>query len=620
MILKLQQGGVAAPPLVSYQPVMLSNNYQETTGTTDTKTSKEAEDLTDKDLLQMLEKLNGLPSDMAVLTSTLQNFYIDQQYNPFPNTANIASRYLQALFQMKTANFNKKEYDDAFDTVNKNGGIGEIAINDRGLILCSNKKGDFRLLSPEQLRFSSDYHALTNSDLLNLRAYSPQLANNNEILKVIKNGIGIGTVTKMIQDNISNLGSTTESSEGYAKIKSQQLITGLQDFINAQEQSGNYDSTVDNLYKSKLLTKSQAIQSQEALTYIYRTLPENAKTLLKTKTQNGTDKEAIELVSTLINSKLDYSREFSLDLDQKVDDSTNKNEKDPNNKIEADLVMQIQAGQGGHDTVQTIDNKTGIGMTITGTAYEQVKDTSGNHIGKTSIENLINNSGLRSIINADNGIYFGDQKIDLNYLSSISYDGKGLLRTNLPIRPDGSPNFDLLDEYSKAQAEFLLSSQTQEDRIKIFGNTEKYPNLTSLVTSDGDFDKSKFAPFIVVSGITTDGLIDIDKKNNTFITEVKQTPELVQELKSSLAVGSGKNIKQPDIDEYDWSEWLMPEFINGYDHIFKGNIFIPLNMNKSAAALGSNQNLNINTAQVLENEYQQRDINFQKLNPSILNN
>ena len=620
MILKLQQGGVAAPPLVSYQPVMLSNNYQETTGTTDTKTSKEEEDLTDKDLLKMLDKLNGLPSDMTVLTNALQNFYIDQQYNPFPNTANIASRYLQALFQMKKANFNMEEYKNAFNTVSKNGGINELAVNDRGQLFCMNNEGDFELFTVQQLKSNPNYQALTNSDLLDLRAHSPQLANNNEVLKVVKNGIGIETVTKMIQDNISNLGTSTESSEGYAKMKSQQLITGLQDFINAQEQSGNYDATVDNLYKSKLLTKSQAMQSQQALAYIYRTLPENAKTLLKTKTQNGTDSEAIELISTLINSKLDYSREFSLDLDQKADDSTNKNEKDPNNKIEADLVMQIQAGQGGHDTVQTIDNKTGIGMTITGTAYEQVKDTSGNHIGKTSVENLINNSGLRSIINADNGIYFGDQKIDLNYLSSISYDGKGLLRTNLPIRPDGSPNFDLLDEYSKAQAEFLLSSQTQEDRIKIFGNTEKYPNLTSLVTPDGDFDKSKFSPFIVVSGITTDGLIDIDKKNNTFITEVKQTPELVQELKSSLAVGSGKNIKQPDIDEYDWSEWLMPEFINGYDYIFKGNIFIPLNMNKSAAALGSNQNLNINNAQVLENEYQQRDINFQKLNPSILNN
>lgn len=617
MILKFQQGGNAIPPLVSYQPVTVTGGQPVVNNSSNTKDS-ETTDLTDKDLLTMLEKLQGLPSDMTSLVNTLQNFYIDQQYSPFPNTSNIASRYLQTLFQMQTANFNKKEYDSAFDIVSKNGGINEIAINDRGQIFCVNNDGDFKLLTVDQLKSNSEYQPLTNSDLLNFRAYSPQLAYNNDILKVVKNGIGMETVTKMIQDNISNLGTSTESSEGYAKMKSQQLITGLQDFMNAQEQSGNYDATVDNLYKSKLLTKNQATQSQQALAYIYRTLPENAKTLLKTKTNNGSDKEAIELVSTLINSKLDYSREFSLDLDQTTDDSSNS-KKDVNDKVEANLVMQIQAGTGGHDTVQTIDNKSGIGMTISGTVYEQIKDNQGNHIGKTSVENLLNSSGLRSIINADNGIFFGDQKVDLDNLSTISYDGKGLLRTILPVRSDGSPNFDLLDEYSKAQAEFLLSSQTQEDKIRIFKDQEKYPGLSQLVTPDGEFDKSKFAPFIVISGITTDGLTDIDKENNTFITEVKQTPELVQQLKNSLAVGSGKNIQYPEIDEYGWTE-VLSLGINGYDHVFKGNVFIPVNMNKSSAVIGGNQNIDINSAQLLEKEYQQRDINYQKLNPSILNN
>ena len=617
MILKFQQGGNAIPPLVSYQPVTVTGTPSSNVRDTNNKTT-ETTDLTDKDLLTMLEKLDGLPSDMQVLTDSLQNFYIDQQYSPFPNTANIATKYLTVLNQMKIANFNKKEYDDAFDIVSQNGGINELAINDRGQIFCVNSEGDFKLLNTQQLKENSDYQPLTNSDLLNFRAYYPQLANNNDILKVVKNGIGIETVTKMIQDSINNLGSSTESSEGYAKIKAQQIISGLQDFINAQEQSGNYDATVDNLYKSKLLTKNQAMQSQEALAYIYRTLPENAKTLLKTKTNNGSDKEAIELVSMLINSKLDYSREFSLDLDQTTDDSSNS-KKDVNDKVEANLVMQIQAGTGGHDTVQTIDNKSGIGMTISGTVYEQIKDNQGNHIGKTSVENLLNSSGLRSIINADNGIFFGDQKVDLDNLSTISYDGKGLLRTILPVRSDGSPNFDLLDEYSKAQAEFLLSSQTQEDKIRIFKDQEKYPGLSQLVTPDGEFDKSKFAPFIVISGITTDGLTDIDKENNTFITEVKQTPELVQQLKNSLAVGSGKNIQYPEIDEYGWTE-VLSLGINGYDHVFKGNVFIPVNMNKSSAVIGGNQNIDINSAQLLEKEYQQRDINYQKLNPSILNN
>jgi len=58
------------------------------------KSSGSESDLTDKDLLKMMEKLEGLPNDMQAVTSLLQGFYIDQQYSPFPNTTNIASRYL----------------------------------------------------------------------------------------------------------------------------------------------------------------------------------------------------------------------------------------------------------------------------------------------------------------------------------------------------------------------------------------------------------------------------------------------------------------------------------------------------------------------------------------------
>jgi len=59
MIFKLQQGG-AVPPLVSYQPVTLG---QSTSNTTAAKKNNES-DLTDKDLLEILNKLDGLPSDM----------------------------------------------------------------------------------------------------------------------------------------------------------------------------------------------------------------------------------------------------------------------------------------------------------------------------------------------------------------------------------------------------------------------------------------------------------------------------------------------------------------------------------------------------------------------------
>lgn len=611
MILKYQQGGSAIPPLVSYQPVTVTGRRQEAPVEND----QESANLTDKDLLTMLEKLDGLPSDMAVLTQTLQNFYIDQQYDQFPNTSNIASRYLQALSQMKEANFNKKEYDDAFQTVSKNGGINELAITDRGQLFCVNSEGDFQLMTLSELKSNSDYNPLTNSELLYYRAQLPQLANNNEFLKVVKNGIGMESVTKMIQDSIGNLGTTSESNEGFARSQASQLLNGLQDFINAQQQSGSYNASVDDLYKGKLLTKNQAMQAKAALSYIYNTLPINAKTLLKTKTQSGTDKEAEELVWTLISSKLSSTTDFQLDLDDSNSSSSKSNQK---GDLDADLILSIQAGDGGHDSVYTLNNKDSVGMTVKGTAYEQIKDTQGNHIGRTSVENLLNDSGLRSIINADNGIYFGNQRVDLDSLLNIAYDGKGLLRVNLPVRSDGSPNFDLLEEYSKAESEFLLSSQTDEDRLRIFGDTEKYPGLTSLITQTGELDYSKFAPFIVVSGMTTDNMVDIDESNK-FVTEVKQTPELVKQLKTSLSIGSGKNIQYPDIDEYGIME-AITFGLNDYDHIMKGNIYIPINMNKRAAALGGNQSIDTTTGQMLEKEYQQRDIAFQKLDPSILFN
>lgn len=621
-MLKLQQGGTALPPLVSYKPVTVTGGASAPAAAAPAATasddSKKGTDLTDKDLLKMLEKLDGLPSDMTVLTKTLQNFYIDQQYSPFPSTSNIASKYLQTLYQMKVAKFNKEEYQSALATVNSNGGINEYAISDRGQLFCMGSNGDFKLLTIDQMKENPDYQPLTNSEVLNFRAQYPQMANKNDLIKVVKNGIGMEAVTKMIQNSIGNLGSTSESSEGYVKTQANQLISGLQEFMYAQQQAGNYVATVDNLYKGKYLTKSQAKQAQAALTYIYTTLPANAKTLLKTKTANGTDEEAVQLVQTLINARLNSTSEFSLDMDSPNSGSGKSGSK---SGLDVNLVSMIQAGHGGHETVYELDNASGVSMTVDGTAYEQVKDTKGNHIGGTSVDNLLNNSGLRSIINADSGIYFGNQKIDLDNLTKIAYDGKGVLRANLPIRADGSPNFDILEEYSKAQAEFLLSDQTNEDRLAIFGDAEKFPNLNNLITEDGELDTTKFAPFIIASGITTDHLTKLSD-DNTFITKKEQTDDNVKFLKNSLATGTAAKPQYPDIDETSMFEIAGDAWVPGFgsDWIVKGNIYIPLNMNKTSAILGGNQDVDLTIGNTLEEEYQKRNVRVNKVDPSILIN
>ena len=245
MIFKFQQGGSAIPPLVSYQPIMITNSGASETASIagSSKSSEESSDLTDKDLLKMLEKLDGLPNDMQALTKVLQNFYIDQQYSPSPNTANIASRYLQALQMMRTINFNRKQYDNAFNIISNNGGINELAINEKGQLICVNEKGDFKYLKPEQLTQITDYR--------------PELANDNNILGVIANGIGIKGVTEYIQQFINNLGTSDNSTQGYVTTQQGQIINGIATLTSAiqeaSQQGIKFDGTTQDLYQYKIL-------------------------------------------------------------------------------------------------------------------------------------------------------------------------------------------------------------------------------------------------------------------------------------------------------------------------------------------------------------------------------
>jgi len=62
-LLKFATGGTYVPPLASYTPVTVSNPGRPTSAAS-AESSGEGADLTDKDLLKMLEHLDGLPSDM----------------------------------------------------------------------------------------------------------------------------------------------------------------------------------------------------------------------------------------------------------------------------------------------------------------------------------------------------------------------------------------------------------------------------------------------------------------------------------------------------------------------------------------------------------------------------
>ena len=610
MIFKFDQGG-ATPPYVAYQPVIVSDKrtsaIPEEAAAAKVASDADKGKLTSKDLYTMLkEKLKGLPSDVDVAMWKLQSVEESLNLDFFHDfTSNIENRYLNALQTMNQLSFSREQYDKALDNVKSNGGLNEAAIDQYGQVYMTNGK-DYKLMSPEEAK-QSGWKQMTNQDLLYLRANDPNLSGKDEILNIVNNGIGISQVTKMIQDSIGNLGTNSNSETAYATTQQGQLIQGLNDFIKAAQETGQYDASIEDLYKAQIINKTQAQQAQQAIAYIYKTLPQNAKSLLKTRTEGGTDKEALNLISTLVLSKTSEDRSFTVDLEggptkKSMSKDANAGSKDDTD-MKTSLPLQIMQDMGESDVAPiTIDKGDGIQMSVYGSFFSAVTDKKGDTITNTSLQNMLAQSGLQDIVKNVRNITFGDQKLTPEQLSKITYNNTGVVRAELPVNEDGTVKLSVLDDFNAAMNEIKGLGNASREQVEAI--KAKY-HLDQYLKDDGTPNPKHTAPFILTEGYTTEknGIED-----TAYVKHIKNpTDDQIQLIKDSLTVGTGKDAKVPDIDTFDWYnpfDWF------GTENIYKATIYIPISSNVGAAVRGGNQNLDYNEALKYEMKYR----NFQKMN------
>ena len=608
MIFKFQQGGTT-PPFVAYQPVIVSDKRTSAIPE-EAVAAKVASDadkgkLTSKDLYTMLkEKLKGLPSDVDVAMWKLQSVEESLNLDFFHDfTSNVENRYLNALQTMNQLSFSREQYDKALDNVKSNGGLNEAAIDQYGQVYMTNGK-DYKLMSPEKAK-QSGWKQMTNQDLLYLRANDPSLSGKDEILNVVNNGIGISQVTKMIQDSIGNLGTNSNSETAYATTQQGQLIQGLNDFIKAAQETGQYDASIEDLYKAQIINKTQAQQAQQAIAYIYKTLPQNAKSLLKTRTEGGTDKEALNLISTLVLSKTSEDRSFTVDLEggpTKKSMSKDAGSKD-DTELKTSLPLQVMQDMGGADIAPvTIDKGDGVQMSVYGSFFSAINDKKGEPIVNTSLQNMLAQSGLQDIVKNVRSITFGDQKLTPEQLSKITYNNTGIVRADLPVNEDGTVKLSVLDDFNAAMNEIKGLGNASREQVEAI--KAKY-HLDQYLKDDGTPDPKHTAPFMLTEGYTTEknGIED-----TAYVKHIKNpTDDQIQLIKDSLTVGTGKDAKVPDIDTFDW---YNPFDYFGTENIYKATVYIPISNNVGAAIRGGNQNLDYNEALKYEMKYR----NFQRMN------
>lgn len=592
MILKFQQGGSALPPLVSYQPVTITGGA--TAGATPTKSSSsKGSDLTDKDLLELLGKLNGLPSDIELLTKELQNFYINDKYNPVASTSSIESRYLQIMKQMQKVNFNRKEYDNAYAKVSANGGINEYAIDNHGKIVCANAdKTDFKLLSIEQVVANNEYTPLTNQELLQMRAYDKKLSFNSDILGVIQNGIGIESVNKLINQAVTMLGSTTKQEEGYVRTNSKQLLSGLQDYIKAASTSQSYNTSIDNLYKSNILTKSQAEQAAMAIDYVWDILPTNAKTLLRTKTQKGTIKEAKQLITELIMSKTSSTQDFNINLETSRGKSVKGAESGDSTDVKTDPVKAFILGKGFS---QPIGINVGNSYThnVNG-RYGVLTDKSGNALGANSTLEDVTGSAYAGVLDM-NQATFGGTKLNTNQGRRVLLDSADIIGMDLPIDQEAKekgvirPDLHMLSRLEQAENDIRYGNITNPEEINAIYVKYDLPEKFKNENGTYNLDLVNYQRFARMSGVVEESALPED-------IELDGT---VQEIKDENFRASIESVIQSKDKDYSMSNgWWGTE-------LYRGAIYVPVREDLIAASLGSGEYYELGEATQVEEDWAQ---------------
>lgn len=636
VIPKLQDGGFMSL-FTQYTPVQSPAPSQSARGSAsrEERGSEREEStkgkLTEKDLFELVSKVDGLPNDTRALVSSLQNMFQMQQITGTSDVSDLASTYLSNLYQIKMASYNKKEYDKAYTEVTKNGGLNEYAITASGQVIVMDEDDNLKQISvAELLKGTSKYRPLTNSNLLYLRAYQPEYINNNQILNTVANGIGMEQVDKMIREKLSSLGTSETVRSGYSVKDDSYIAQGLNVLsqVESAAVAGQTGMTLDGMYKNKIITKDQKQQAEAALQYIYNTLPDNAKTLLSIKAGNASNPQAgaqaviLQLITSRMSQTNSSETTWEGTLEQVTKSGKGKSGSGSgddglgSDDIKTDPYYNMSRMIGGNPTSLSINKGTNYQMDVDGINYPSIPGFDGKPIGKTSLENLLV-SGLQGVVTDKNAITFGNVVLSSNDFENVMYDGTGGTMAILPTKLSNTGrkvvDLEALDRWEAANKqlrdmgiESIYDPDHQQEIVQVLyqNQLEKLVNVSS-----GSLDYSALGQFMIVDGYAVDHSSKNTFKDSSFVTKVDETSDEIPMIERALSTDKDQSNYKIDVD--NWYDW------NDHNTVYKGSIYIPITSNQLQALTASGQHVKEGPAIQKEYEHQMLQKRLQARQPKL---
>lgn len=567
-IVKLQGGGFAdySAALSPYVPLSLGQSVPRSSDDDDSsKSSSRSDKSSDKDTTrdEILRALmeNGLPNETNQVISKMNNILSSSYFDSLSNSQKQAY-YLQIISDVNTLKFNKEQYKDAIAKAQESGGLNDLAVTDYGRMIVQDQDGNLKQMTPETYTKNSDkYVPVTNSYLATLRAKSPELAYDSNIIGIIRNGIGpekisdfISGITNGAQSNESTINKVVGSSQA------SEVVQGLQQLQNGLVKEGYSDK---NNYK----------QVEAAVEYIYKMMPNRYRQYLRAKAAaEGSDTSVPDLIKQYAQIRL--SRDVS-----QTESASGKGKSGSTSGGGVNskgIVTQPMSGYLGGDQV---DLKFNLGDSVTFTLGAN-KVYSNMERYKT-LQDVMNNKDWGGSLDPHH-VYFGSEHIDSIDTNRILYNGSNFHLTYLPVNDVGNPAFEVLTALGR-----VTKGQSAQEYVN---HKYDYKNDLSLVQQYFDYDDAskKFVPknqnnlfgrYWVMNGLASTKEGVLTDPEEAVLKPVKlDNSDIIKNAQAQFRAATAQ--KSPD--------GKTTSFYNPND-IYSGVVFIKDNGSYISAAVNSNK-------------------------------
>lgn len=614
VIPKHQKGGSFDAFFTTYTPVQMEAPKQTPRSRESSGTSQSAEKgkLTEKDFFEMMKDIDGLPNEMNnIVTNLMNTFQLSNLTGADPG--DLATTYLQNLYQIKIAAQNKKRYNDVMSNASKNGSLAEPAISMDGKLIIQNRDGSIGTISLDTYNTNREEYSdrlLTVSNLANMRKYDPQLANNQSIFEVIDNSMGYEAFQELLGKAVQSLGSSELTRNGMFSVegKASKGLALLQS-LKEDDRLRTYGSiTAEGLYEYKIIDKDQLSQINALTSYIATVLPDRAKTWAAIKTgQTNKTKAAKDLVFTYLLGQSQDSHSFDIQYKGGMDKAkgTSTSSKSSQEDPKKGFWSQVQSGQGGEDFSFTLLTKKNY-MSVDGKFYGTTPGLDSNK----SLGDYINNSQVGYLVKNNKNITLGDKKISVDSFNDVmvnAYSGAAVV--TLPIKADGTVDLNISERWTNIldQLQSAGLNPNTPEYIQKQKQLLKENQLDGLIDASGNLNRNRFGQFLVLEGYTSEKAKAVQDNKKVSFKEVQSDFILPAGDDSELYNMIKQGLSSKERGEYEISDGLFN------DELFKGNIYIPLNTNPINGYNADQNQIKESTSYLYEKAQQQYSTNSSDL-------